>query len=397
MSLASSCGYPSGYFDHFSAPADEDLEVYRNDVRDVLRGINGSDEGGSTSNAEATTPPLPIAQKILHMVLQSILKSIIEARAAHQLPEETAIHAFSALAKPLNHQARSWDPLGGQNLEIAMKCLLCTVEALLYALEHDVDARSVLPVARTTSIAVASLSPMLSSIGAALGDSNDVKMGQIRAAIQLAIRLSITLIERFEELPDKFGHGQYDARGAMRGPGGEDHVACVALMRLCSDAKQTSTMIAEEFAPFLSRMCDLYGRLKALEIERGGHFLHIRGTTPKSRRILLSVVCRIESIMQLGAGAVLQEIFRSSVASMACHSGQKLDAGVLLSLCEASYDLSAFPPDVVTTFFASEGQSEVVSRKLLVDALCEGFLHPEALAILEDGVMQVCFVPVLSL
>ena len=229
MSLAASCGYPQGYFDHFSAPVDEDLEVYRNDVRDVLRGINGSEAGGSTANVEATRPPLPMSQQIMHRVLQSILNYIVEARAAHRLPEETAVHAFSSLAKPLNHQAQSWDSLGGQNLDIALNCILYTSETLLYAFEHKADKRGVLPVARTTCIAIASLSPMLSGMGAAIGDSNDDKMGQIRAALQLAIKLALASLETFVELPDTLEHGPYDVRGAMRGPGGEDHVACVAL------------------------------------------------------------------------------------------------------------------------------------------------------------------------
>ena len=389
MSLASSCGYPHGYFDHFAAPADEDLEIYRNDVRDMLRSVNGSEQGGSTANVETSQPPLRLSQMILHKVLHAISASIVESRTAHRLPEETAIHAFSALAKPLNHQAQFLDHVGGQNLQIAMDCILNTAETVLYAFEHITNKRMILPVARTTSIAIASLSPMLSKIVVAVGGSNADETKRVRNVLQSAIRLALLSTESFSELPDTLETNDFDTRGAMRGPGGEDHVACVALMRLCSESKHLVGIVAEEFAPFLPRMCDNYKRLKALEIERGGHLLNIRGTTPKSRRILLNVVCQIETVLPVGASAVLQEIFHSAIESIGSQNGRSLDAGVFLSLCEASYDLSAFPSNIVASFFDTGGESEGICRKLLLDACCEGYSKPNLLQSPEDCLTQV--------
>lgn len=389
MSLASSCGYPHAYFDHFAAPSDEDLEIYRNDVRDMLRSINGSEDGGSTANVESSQPPLRISQMILHRVLLALAHSITESTKTHHLPEETVVHAFSALAKPLNHQAQSWDHIGGQNLQIAIDCILNISESALYAFDHKADKRIILPVARTTNIAVASLSPMLSKIGMRVRESNRDETNQIRKVLQSAIRLALVSIESFSELPDTLEANDFDTRGAMRGPGGEDHVACVALMRLCSASAKLGGMVTEQFAPFLPRMCENYKRLKALEISRGGHFLNIRGTTPKSRRILLSVVCQIEAASPVGASSVLQDIFHSAIESIASQSGTPINANVLLSLCEASYDLSAFPSNIVASFFDSAGEREALCHRLLLDACCQGYLQPNAIQSSQDCLTQV--------
>ena len=60
MSLATSCGYPFDYFTNLDAISGEDIEVYRNDVVDFLRSVNGSEDGGSTSNMTGSLQPLEI-------------------------------------------------------------------------------------------------------------------------------------------------------------------------------------------------------------------------------------------------------------------------------------------------------------------------------------------------
>lgn len=386
MCLAGSCGYPSHYFDDFSAQYYEELEVYRNDVRDVLRSISGSEDGGSTANVVAS-PPLPFAQKVLHKLLKAILGAIMESRSAHRLPEETVVHAFTALAKPINHQAQSIDELGGQNLEIALQCLVYSAESVLSAMEHNGEAKVVLPIARTLIIGAASLSPMLSKVDVALQHSAD-KSQQIRDILQLVLRVALTSIEQFPELAATSDPGHIEPRGAMRGPGGEDHVACVALMRLSTDSENLGNLMAETVRPFLPRICEIYQRLKMQEIERGAHLLTIQGTTPKSRRILLGVLCRIETISQSGASSVLQEIFHSAVASIAAQSEAPLDHSSLLTLCEATYDLSAFPPNVVSSLFEAGDQNDICHR-VLVDACCRGYAHPSSLAVSEENLKQV--------
>lgn len=389
MSLATSCGYPSTYFNNFSAHTDEDLEIYRNDVRDMLRSLNGSEEGGSTSNVEANRSPLLISQKIIQKVLHAILDSLSRSRTEGSLPEETAVHAFSALAKPLNHQAQSWDQVGGQNLEIALQCVHYASEGVLSAFHRQYDPRVVLPIARTLCIGLASLSPMLSSLAAVLCESNDEKCNHIQKVFQLVIQLELSSIEHFDELPSAMSTPGVDVRGAMRGPGGEDHVACVALMRLCSSSRKSDHFVAMQFAPHLSRMCDMYRKLKQLEMKRGAHLLSVQGTTPKSRRILLGVICRVEATVQGGASGVLQDIFQSAIESIISQNGRPLDASGLLSLCEASYDLSAFPSSIISNFFETASHNEDMCHKILVHASCLGYLQSTSLEASEDALVQV--------
>lgn len=389
MSLATSCAYPKGYFDNLSALSDENLEIYRNDVRDVLRSVAGSDEGGSTANVEASRAPLSLSQKVLQKVLHSILESIFQSRNA-QLPDEAAIHALSALAKPLNHQALGWDHLGAQNLETALRCLSGAQDSVLSSLAHSSEAHVVFPVARTLNIAVASLSPMIAKVGVAFLESSGDKKHQIGHLLRSAIRLILTSIENFPELPAIPNHDIHlEARGAMRGPGGEDHVACVALMRLCSSSDQLGRIVAEESRPFLPKMCELYQRLKTLEVERGGRLLNVQGTTPKSRRILLGVICRIETITQGGASTILDQIFTSAVQSIASQHAKSLDPAVLLTLCEATYDLSAFPSSIVASLFDYAGNGRELCREVLIDACCQGYAHPSSLAASPDSTIQV--------
>jgi hypothetical protein len=388
MSLAASCGYPPNYFEHFSAPSDGDLEVYRNDVRDMLRSVNGSEEGGSTSNVEASRAPLPISQKIIHRVLHAILNSLSQSRTQGSLPEETAIHALSALAKPLNHQAQSWDHYGLQNLLVASQCALIATESVLSAFDQQLDKRLLLPIVRTLCIGLASLSPMLSKLAVVLSKSNDEHYNHFRSIIQAAIRVDLAAIEFFDELPAGLSKDDLDVRGVMRGPGGEDHVACVALMRLCASSKN-QMFVTQQFVPHLPRMCDMYKALKDKEIHRGPKRLNVQGTTPKSRRIFLGVICRVEADTNGGASGILQGIFRSAIENILAQHGQALDTLSLLSLCEASYDLSAFPKSIVFNFFESASVDEDACHAILVHAYCHGFQHPMALASSADALVQV--------
>lgn len=104
MGLASTCGYPAVYFDDLAANSDEDLEIERNDVRDLLRAVAGSGESGSTfSPLSSGAPPIGATLKLLLRLLQACEHSILSSRQHHQLFEETVIHAFSALGKVDTH------------------------------------------------------------------------------------------------------------------------------------------------------------------------------------------------------------------------------------------------------------------------------------------------------
>jgi hypothetical protein len=389
MSLSSSCGYPAKYFDNFTAPSDENFEFYRNDIRDLLRSINGSEEGGSTANVDGSRPPLLVSQKVLYKVIEAIEAALVESRAQHRLPDETAVHAFSALAKPLNHQAQSWDQLGGKTLSMALKCVGYMAECILHGMERGAGAIALIPVARTFNIAVASLAPMLSKLLAVSETANDTTP-EIRRVLRLIISTSVASVEAYPELPVRSDPDDTEPRGAMRGPGGEDHVACVALMRLSFESTSLSNILADEARPFLSRICDLYQRLKLSEMERGALLLHTQGTTPKSRRILLKVLCRIELGSQGSAGGsiLLEKIFQSAVSSIIEQNGRPWDHIGLLTLCEAAYDLSSFPSHILSSLFES-GEHQDICQRMLVDACCHGYTQASSLTLSEDNVTQV--------
>ena len=97
LALSNSCSYPDGYFLDLSIDSDGDLEVERNDVRDVVRSVSNFDSG-NFGEEEAKSPSL----LILEHFIDSIFTVIQEASQHNSLPRESAVHALSALAKPLN-------------------------------------------------------------------------------------------------------------------------------------------------------------------------------------------------------------------------------------------------------------------------------------------------------
>lgn len=97
MGLAAFCAYPARYFDDLRANSDEELEVERNDVRDLLRAVTGSGETGSTSDSKSDEAPMRVALQVLFHLLQACEKSVASAYESQQLFEESVVHAFSSL------------------------------------------------------------------------------------------------------------------------------------------------------------------------------------------------------------------------------------------------------------------------------------------------------------
>lgn len=213
----------------------------------------------------------------------------------------------------------------------------------------------ILPRCRTAAIAVASLSPMVSCISIM-----NILDGKALSAIFDMSALSI------EHIPELFAestlkHSQYDIRGTMRGPGGEDHVGCLALMRMTKESEVLTNLIvtlhAEKFVP---RLCHLHHHLKAIEKERGVAASHGKGVTPSSRRILLGILSHMEvtSKGQAGASLVLEELFSNAVCSVAqCNSGMPFDERTVFQIAEHTFDLVAFSPSILVSLFANSESS----------------------------------------
>jgi hypothetical protein len=372
MCLASQCRYPPHYFHDLGANNDEDLENERNDVRDVLRCI-------STSSASDGKPTSRSAMKVTSCILlrlvQACAQPIQEIKDdANMLFPETALHAFSALAKPLNSMVLVFAGSPSEDhagiFTLALNILSTAGQRLIRAFPV-VSVADILPLSRLFNLAVSSLSPMLSALATIQAFESNV-LNVVDTAIQAA---SLSLV-RLPELtsPSTLRSTRYDIRGAMRSPGGDDHVGCLALLRLASESEVLARVFVSTKESVVIELCKLYEQLKTMEHERGRGVLHGRGVLPKSRRILLGVICHLEVTTGGAAGAsgVLKDIFFSAVNSVASLNTQinQPTADMLFQICEHVFDLAAFSPTMVRSLFDFKIEA-VVSP----EAMCMKVLH----------------------
>ena len=90
LKLAGSCPYPANYFDDLTMSSDEDLEIERNDVRDLLRTV---------TEWRDSSPSRAFAMNLIERLLNECERSVVCCRNEGRLFEETAIHAFSSLGE----------------------------------------------------------------------------------------------------------------------------------------------------------------------------------------------------------------------------------------------------------------------------------------------------------
>lgn len=353
MKLAMGCGYPSDYFHDLGTNNDDDLENERNDVRDVLRTLSSTTtvEGKSVPSAPALRLTTSVLQRLLLACSESILTEPTDARSLYP---ETAIHAFSALARPLIacacSYAQSPNDTQGQILSLALTVITKSGERLTNALTL-VPLSESLPMSRLYNLAVASLSPMLSALCNSPPFENAVVM-----AMNVCVQAALASMFYIPELaaPSTLRSTRYDIRGAMRTPGGEDHAGCLALMRLATESEQLSHVFVNSKANIALELCHLYGELKQMEKDRGRGVLHGKGVLPKSRRILLGVICHLEIITRGAANASdqLRNTFMISVESIARMSRENhLTLDLLFDMAENVFDLAAFSPEMIQSLF----------------------------------------------
>lgn len=439
MSLASSCGYPNNYFDNLAAISDEDLEIYRNvsrhrrlavqynviprvhitnkvnfdyyqqDIRDLLRTVTCPllEDGGNKSSTSSADHGCPGNSLVTERILHKMLSACAETIQTQALPPETAVHALSALAKPLNSLAKSLattrttisnvdstseiatattSPLALETLALALKCVMWTGNSIVKAFQQQqhlaTPMQALLPLSRTLNMAVASLAPMFSAL---------CSIDELREAVSHVLTVSIQVaILSLRHLPELAAQSikdntQYDIRGTMRGPGGEDHVGSLVLMRLVFESHLLALAVAHAAVPNVAQLCEVYQYLKISESERGEAI--IRGaatattiyTTPKSRRILLSALSRLELIAQgtLGASTMLTDMFHTAITSVCELNPQPHERGrevYYYSLCETAFDIAAFSSSIVRSLFEQAGDmlcTQCLER--LTSAVLDGY------------------------
>lgn len=360
MKLASACSYPTDYFVDLRAESNEELEIHRNEIRDLLRALTGG-EGDEGSH-------LPVASMHLLHRVTFLLREEIQQQSL-QVPSEAFVHTFSALAKPLGRLARDWlrnqDEPSKHSLMQALEVLSTSFQRTMSLFEEESpNVQVVLPLSRTLNIAVASLAPMLGTLA-----SSNVYHSAVASILPLAIRLSLVTLRTLPELATS-ENLPYEIRGTMRGPGGEDHVGSLSLMRLTSENESLTFLLLQSLGPDIQELCAAHESLKAMEQCRDETSLTPR-TTPKSRRILLGVLCQLEiaSRGQAGASAMLSSLVHSAVASIvSVDTNNNLSEQSFFLLCETAHDLAILAPFLSVSFFDHGENKSCLERLRLATA-----------------------------
>ncbi|GKZ00437.1 hypothetical protein MPSEU_000996300 [Mayamaea pseudoterrestris] len=375
MGLAAACGYPSDYFVDLGAVNDEDLEIERNDVRDLVRTISGS----TAEMAKSVYFDEVLSTKVLVQLVGACKDAASLAYMNRHLCAESIVHMFSALAKPIN-QILVW--ASGAPSSLAMHLTLTALETLclmckntLAAFDQPFSVQVILPVCRTVNIAVCSLSPFLAGFCVPCSDA-DQRSELVKEITKSAVMLAAFSIDRLPELAARspLGRHCYDIRGAMRGPGGEDHVGCLALMRLVNETSDLTQTVINGSSDFIPQLCNLHRKLQMIETQRGQGVWHGSGVTPKSRRILLSVLCRLEVAFEgVTASTMLGDLFHSAVNAIASHKRTSLDHRVIYEICEAIHDIGTFPSGFIRSLFEASSVNQRDCLEAITRACLEGY------------------------
>ncbi|KAL7493940.1 hypothetical protein ACHAWT_005337 [Skeletonema menzelii] len=353
LSLSASCAYPLNYFDNLFENNDEDLEIERNDVRDVCRSVCSLDSGNFGSD-ESKSPSLMILNRIV-----SACHSAIKGTDPAVSPSEAVVHALSSLAKPLNKLGNKClevpDEEGCTILSRALDSFAFVFQILNSSIERLPHSQT-LPLSRLVLIGFASLAPLLSSVARmALRSTTEAERNLIEFfekslcyGIQQAILSTAQIPELVAE--STLESTRYDIKGAMRGPGGEDHVGCIALIRVSSESDELRNSVFKVCGGrILQDLTNLHHTLKRIEVERGVGVDYGKGVTPLSRRLLIRVVSRLG--IQQGDGTVLHSLLEEPLREIVAQKSSPVTIEKLFRFCEAALDLSFFSPELLSHLF----------------------------------------------
>lgn len=200
----------------------------RNDVRDVVRSVSSFDSGNYGIGSNKSPSML-----VLEYFINSIHTTIHEAAGRSLLPPESAVHALSALAKPLNKIGKRYIEQPSRNeCIIAIKTLesYFSLFQLLNLSFQSLPTSQLLPVSRLALMGLASLSPMFASLvevksRSVTDETENHLLHFLDRTLKEAMKHLILASTKIPELAAEstLKATRYDIRGTMRGPGGEDH------------------------------------------------------------------------------------------------------------------------------------------------------------------------------
>jgi hypothetical protein len=376
MRLAIACAYPHDYFLNMADDNDEELEIERNDVRDILRALAGTGED------RYTRPPF-FSVCVLDRILCSCSEVVTDCAKAGQLPAEAVVHSFSALAKPLNHlaEAHEIDEVPSALAREIVRRAVHTMGILsmqVVAAFAKVPDSNIFAVSRLLDIAVASFTPLFASICrkstlSGVCEPDKCLRVELIQMLTRAMHASALSVAQIPELAAEstLDHTQYDIIGAMRGPGGEDHVGVLVFMRLVDESEELASHISQvqihEESSLLVDLCRLHDQLKTFENERQPGVSYGKGVTPKSRRILLSTIAKLAQFTDHSIAesersqAMLYNFFCSVVSTIASKrsSLSSPSAQLMFQLCEATFDLASFGPAIISSFLDGDESTQI--------------------------------------
>jgi hypothetical protein len=119
----------------------------------------------------------------------------------------------------------------------------------------------------------------------------------------------------------------------------------------------------------IADLCTLYDELKKMEYQRGPGIIHGMGVFPKSRRLLLGVICHLEdkSGGSTQASSILRHTFEDTVQSIASLTNNISHLGhdALFHLCENIFDIAAFGPQIANSIFDIKNGSSSIQAQCL--------------------------------
>jgi len=464
MALATSCAYPADYFKDMSLDSDEEIENERNDVRDLIRCVTTIPDGSRNVFDMLQHSSIKIIERLINACYMAI-KGATGQGTLLPLAPETVVHALSSLAKPLlmvspfsiyiYQKPSYYVPFSltffAKKLtlrvniygEIAVRTVSMAIEALgivchqlldiFKSQSSNADIAVVFPVSRLTCIAIASFAKTFASVVeiTSLNDNGENNSGVdnvdkasmksllslLDFTLDVAMQSSFHSIKHIPELiaVSSLDYSVYDIRGAMRGPGGEDHVGCLAIKRVIKENEKLGFHVLcsyGTFVPvgqernndnmtsaftFISLLSQLLEKLKQNEISRGRTNEHGQGVTPKSRRIMITAVSQLGVIsLKFFAGnayplpattkfhqsvsSTMQALFYSPLRNIISLSNNLDSVNELVAMnqvCECVFDLAAFAPEMTRSLFDPDTHSRDPSVlrgvQLMIDFLVSSY------------------------
>lgn len=382
MILSRMCAYPNGYFDDLAQDNDEDLEVERNDVRDLLREV---------CNLDNDTNHISVI--IFDRIVQYCADNVSGDNSQNGLPSETIIHALSAPAKSLQRLASEIQaiPLAEKIINSTLDILGVFCERLLSAFSSALPMETTLPISRLICITVASFANFFSSMIESMHVLKEDTASKVRQTIGLSVLVLVASIKNIPELiaASTLVNTRYDIRGSMRPPGGEDHCGCIAFTRIVK-AGRLLTNLSVEYAAQASNsdilsifieLTSVNDNLHRAEMMRPPGQLFGEGVTAKSRRMYLTSMTKIGLVVMDSHPHFASQISSELKAMInkpvevitTCNQRSELtDDQKIYLLCEACFDLAAFPSLFCKELFASNSLG-TKAAEILIGACISGY------------------------